>query len=289
MNLPVDTAFGIATEPASTAVGHRARPLESRATKALRLAATSWLATAVAGQLLFAYYVVVFYGGAVLRGRLQDWNRVLQAGYMRGDTLGNAVLAIHLALAVLIMTGGALQFVPAIRSRWPRFHRWNGRVFVLSAMIAALAGLEMIWTRKTPGDLPQNLASTLNVLLILGFATMAWRTALARRFDRHRRWALRLFLAASGVWFFRVGLLLWIVVNRGPVGFDPKTFTGPFLTFLAFAEYLLPLAVLQLWFHAQDHRGPRTDFATAGVLALCTLATLVGTAAAFAFLWRPHL
>ena len=36
----------------------------------------------------------------------------------------------------------------------------------------------------------------------------------------------------NGVWFFWLGLLLWLMIHQQPVGFDPKTFTGPFLTFL---------------------------------------------------------
>jgi hypothetical protein len=36
----------------------------------------------------------------------------------------------------------------------------------------------------------------------------------------------------------------WSRTNHGPAGFDPKAFTGPFLTFWSFGNYLLPLAIL---------------------------------------------
>ncbi|QXP44925.1 hypothetical protein FM038_25960 [Shewanella eurypsychrophilus] len=65
-------------------------------------------------------------------------------------------------------------------------------------------------------------------------------------------WAIRLFIVMGGVWFFRIGLMLWLMIHQAPVGFDPKTFEGPFLSFLGFAQYLIPLAVAQLYFAASD-------------------------------------
>ena len=257
--------------------------------QALRLMAASWLTVAALGQLLFVFYVVSFYGRAVVQGRLEDWKKVLSTGYSAGHPFDNAVLFSHLLFAALVTVAGVLQLVPQIRRRWPRFHRWSGRVFVVGAAIGCIGGVVMTWTRQSVGDFAQHVAGTLDAALILAFAALAWRDALKRRFDTHRRWALRMFLAVNGGWFFRIGLMLWIVVNHGPVGFDPKSFTGPFLTFLSFAEYLLPLGLLQLYFHAQASRDPGTRFATAGALAVSTLATAGGIAAAFAILWLPHL
>ena len=71
---------------------------------------------------------------------------------------------------------------------------------------------------------------------------LAWRHARARNVAMHRRWALRTFVLVSGVWFFRVGMMLWIFLNGGPVGIGEK-FDGPFIMFWSFANYLLPLAV----------------------------------------------
>ena len=62
---------------------------------------------------------------------------------------------------------------------------------------------------------------------------------------------------ASGVWFFRVGLMLWVVVNQGPAGFDTETFRGPFLTFLSLAQSLLPLAILELISARETEATPR--------------------------------
>lgn len=277
-------AIAAATHAADT--GRR----EGGAGKALRAAATMWFALAVLGQLVFAVYVLGFYGRVTLQGHPESWNQVMPHGYVAGHGFFNAVLGLHLMFVVAIIVGGMLQLLPRIRRLAPGFHRWNGRAYLVAAAVLSLGGLAMVWLRGgMVGDLPQHLGVSLNAVLILGFAGMAWQHARARRFDLHRRWALRLFLAVSGVWFFRIGLMFWIVVNRGPAGFDADSFTGPFLSFLSFAQYLLPLAVLELYFHAQTRGSSLGKFATAACLGVFTVMMMAGIAAATALMWLPHL
>jgi hypothetical protein len=256
---------------------------------ALKAAATSWFVVAVLGQGVFAAYVIAFYGGAAVKGQFGAWNKVLSHGYIAGDTFGNLIVALHLLFTVFAIAGGALQLVPAVRRFAPVVHRWNGRMYLLSALVLGSGGLVMLWTRGTVGGLWQHIAISINALLILGFAAMAWRHALARRFDVHRRWALRLFLAVSGVWFFRIGLMAWIVANQGPAGFDPHTFQGPFLIVLSFAQFVVPLAVLEGCFQVQQRAGPHGRMAMAVGLFALTLLTALGVAAATMILWRPHM
>ena len=273
----------------ASAPARNARAPARLADPALTLAVRSWCVVAIAGQGMFAAYVVLFFGRAAVAGRPELWNKALIQGYVPGDTLGNLILALHLLFTVVVIVGGAIQLTPQVRRLAPAVHRWNGRLYLGSALVMGTGGLIMFWTRKTVGDAPQHAAITLNALLIVVFAVLAWRHALARRFDQHRRWALRLFLAVSGVWFFRIGLMAWVVLNRGPVGFDPKTFVGPFLTFLAFAQYLLPLAVLEIYFRVRDHAGPHGRLAMAAGLFALTLMTALGIGAASMIMWLPKM
>lgn len=259
------------------------------ANKSLTLAAQFWFLVAVTGQLIFVFYVAAFYGGAAMAGDFAGWNKVLPHGYVAGDTIGNWVLGSHLFLAVVITICGPLQLIPFIRTRAPRFHRWNGRIYLLTVILAALGGVITGWTRGSIGSNIQHIGITINAVLILLFAYMALRYALARQFAIHRRWALRLFLVVSGVWFFRVGLMFWIIVNQGPVGFDMNTFEGPFLNFLSFAQYLVPLAVLQMYFYAKDRAGTTGKYAMSATLVVFTLAMGVGIFGATMFMWLPRI
>jgi tetratricopeptide (TPR) repeat protein len=147
----------------------------------------------------------------------------------------------------------------------------------------------MMWVRGSSGDLSQHLGTTLMAALIMLCAAMALRYALARDFKTHRRWALRLYLVVSASLFIRAVLFLSLFLNRGPFGFDPNTFTGPFLTLLAFAQYLVPLAVLETYFRAQDRGGAPGRFAmTAGLLVL-TVALGAGIFTVTLGVWLPAI
>jgi hypothetical protein len=265
------------------------RTLQAPSATALKWAAGFWFAVTAAGQLFFVAYLAMFYGGAVMRGNLAGWNKVVAHAYVPGSAVGNTVFGTHILMAAIIMLGGLLQLVPQVRARWPVFHRWNGRVYVVSAVAASLAGLWMVWFRANSGDLVQHLGITLNATVVMLCAFMAVRHAMARRLVVHRRWALRLFLAVSGVWFFRVGLMFWIAINKGPAGFDPATFTGPALNVLSFGQTLLPLAVLELYLGAQAGGGAVGRIAMAAGLVLLTLAMCLGIGVAAMAMWLPHM
>ncbi|MFT7776288.1 DUF2306 domain-containing protein [Roseateles sp.] len=240
------------------------------------VAAGLWFLVAATGLAIFASYIAVTYGTAALGGRPG------QSRWVAGDGLGNAMLSLHLLLALLMTAGGVLQLVPALRRRLPAMHRGVGCVFMVGALAGSGSGLYLLWVRGTVGDISQHLGMTLNALLIIGFALLAWRSARARDIVAHRRWALRLFLAANGVWFFRLGLMLWLMVFRRPVGFDPASFTGPFLTVLAFAQFLVPLAVLELYLRLRG-------WAVTAVLVLACMATAGGILGATMGMWLPRL
>lgn len=278
-----------AAQPHSASVAPERWMRWSRAV--LSASAAFWLIVMLAGQVVFAAYVAVFYGGATLAGDVERWNKVLPKGYGSGDTFGNAVLALHLFFAVVWVLSGVMQLIPAIRRLAPALHRWNGRLYLGCSAVLALGGLWLVWVRGgVVGDVGQHLAISINALLILGCGAKAWQAARSHQFSDHRRWALRLFVAASGVWFFRVGLMAWLAVHRRPVGFDAATFQGPFLTTLAFGSYvLLPLASLQLYFHAKDRRSPGIQFGAAALIGGMTLILCMGAVAATMGMWWPRM
>jgi len=255
----------------------------------LKLATRACLAVALIGQLLFATYVVVLYGGALARGTLEDWNRAAPHGYVPGDGLGNLIFGSHVLFTVVVVLGVMVQLLPAIRQHAPAIHRWNGRVYVLAALLLAVGGLLMLATRGTVGSALQQLGTAANGLAIMVCAALAWRHARARRVLQHRRWALRLFVVVSGVWFFRVGLMAWLMVHQAPVGFDPKTFTGPFLTTLAYAQFLLPLALLELVFRAQDSGRRGFVIATSVAVFVFTALMALGLVGATLMMWWPRM
>lgn len=264
-------------------------PVRSPASlRLLRGTAVAWFIAVAAGQAIFALYIALHYGGSALRGDFAAWSRSMIHGILVGDPVGNAAVFLHIALAFVITVCGPLQLTPQVRARWPRFHRWTGRVYIVTAVVISLGGLYMVWTRGVLGPVANALSISLNGLLIIAYAVQAVRHAMARRIDIHRRWATRLFLAVSGVWFFRVGMMLWILINGGPVGVGDEL-DGPFAISWAFGQYLVPLALYELYLRAQSYGGTASRLALAGTLALAALGIAAGIAMATLLMWLPKM
>lgn len=253
---------------------------------ALRFSAGFWFMTAILGQLIFAAYIGAHFGGSALRGDFESWTEGLIHGIVAGDPIGNLAVFLHILLAFVITLGGPIQLLPQVRARWPRFHRWNGRIYLTTAFVISLGGLYMVWTRGVLGPLSNSIAISINALLIMGCAAMTLRFALRREFDHHRRWATRLFLVVSGVWFFRVGLMLWVAINGGPVGVGEEL-EGPFALTLAYAQYVVPLAIYELYLRVRARSGSGGRFAMAATLIVLTVGMGVGIAMATMFMWLP--
>ena len=273
----------------STSVFTSRVELNSIADIALKAAVRFWFGVMVIGQLIFAFTVASFYGMTAARGDLLAWKKSLTHGYIPGDTMGNSALAIHLISAVIIILAGTIQVIPRIRERAPSFHRWNGRLYIVTAFTVSVAGLYMMWFRGTVGDLAQHLGSSLMAVLMMLCAVMALRYAMARDFKTHRRWALRLYLVVSASLFIRAGIFLSSFLNHGPFGFDPATFSGPFLTFIAFGQYLVPLAVLEIYLRTQDRGGAAGRFAMATGLFVLTVGLGAGIFAVTMGAWLPSI
>ena len=273
----------------STAVLTNRIDISFSADTVLKAATRFWFAVTVVGQLAFGFAVASFYGLTALRGDFHGWSKFITHGHVAGDTMGNFAVMMHVAFAALLMLIGALQLAPAVRGRFPVFHHWNGRVYMLAAVSASVAGLYMTFIRGSGGDLTQHLGATVGAVLIWICAGMALHYALARNFRTHRRWALRLFMATSASWFYRIVFFLTLLIFRRPVGFDPATFTGPFPSFMSFGQFLLPLAVLEIYFRTQDRPGAGRRMAMAAGLFVLTLAMVAGLFAVTMAVWVPDV
>ena len=261
--------------------------LSANGAKFLATSAKLWFALAVFGQLIFAYHIISFYGGSVTTGNYEAWNNILPNGYISGDPVGNAFLILHLVLAAIITLGGPLQIIPSLRKWAPAFHRCNGRLYIATALLISSAGLYLKFSRELFGSDVLNAGFTVNALLIFVFAIVTWRHARRGSHAMHRRWALRLFLMVSGTWFFRVGLMAWIAINQGPVGFDPERFSGPFISFWGFAHFLLPLLMLEIYLRITPATPTNTKHAFSVALVLLTLVMLIGIGMASIVFWLP--
>lgn len=241
-------------------------------------------------QALFVLYLLATFGRTVIAGNVAAWSQLSAKGWVAGDQAGNTAMVLHLAFAVLILSLGAIQLSQRVRQRAPALHRWSGRLYLGGCYIAAISGLWLVWVRGTVGDRLQHIAITINALLLFLCAIMAWRTARSRRIAEHRTWALRAFLVGNGVLYFRMFLALWLLVFRAPVGFTPSTFSGPFLTTLAFTVYVFgPLSVFETYRWAERSTSRTRHRVASGVMIGMSLLLVCGATAAVLVLWMPRI
>lgn len=257
--------------------------------KALRGASVLWFAVAAIGQMAFIGFILAFYGVRTATGNFAGWNdKPLIDGYIKDDDLGNVVFAAHVLLASVVTLCGLMQLLPALRRKWPRLHRWSGRTFMVIALFMALSGVWLAVVRGTYLSVISAVAILINAVLILVFAVLAWRHAVKRRFEQHRRWAMRTFMVVSGVWFLRVGIMGWVLINKGPAGMT-KDMSGPVDIVMTFGSYLIPLAILELYEAAQRSASDALKALTAVVLAVAAAYTAAGVFGTIAFMWGPYL
>lgn len=273
-------------EPIQSAPGI---PHTSRANVFLRRTAIAWFALAALGQLAFVLFIAGFYGSRTLSGNPAAWNdKPHITGYTDGDHLGNAAFLSHALLGGLFTVSGLVQMLPTVRRNHPRLHRWNGRLYMVSAYALALGGLWLTWGRGSYLSVISALSVSGNAFLILVFAFLAWRAAIARSFGDHRRWAMRTFLVANGVWFFRVFIMAWVILNQSPLGMT-RRLDGPADIALQFGSYLLPLALLEAYFAAERLQQARLSAFVATLLLAATVLMAVGIVGTVAGMWLPYL
>ena len=265
------------------------RQRDSLTAAALRWSGIIWFTIAAVGQTAFIGFILAYYGVRTAAGNFAAWNdKPIIDGYVADDPMGNFVFIAHVLLAAIVTLAGLMQLVPALRRRLPRLHRWTGRVFMVIAIVMALSGVWLTVVRGTSLSTVSSVAILGNAFLILAFVVLAWRAAVQRRFEVHRVWAMRTFMVVSGVWFLRVGLMGWVILNQGPVGMN-KTLSGPADVVLTFGSYLIPLALLEIYLRAGRSPHPAPRIAAAILIGLAALYTAVGVFGTIAFMWTPYI
>mgnify|MGYP000532133208 FL=1 len=247
------------------------------ANNSLKYTTMFWFVTTLVGQWFFFYYIMAFYGFSVINDNMKIWNRWEAMGstpYLAGDFSGNLAFAAHAIGAGIVAFGGALQLMPKVRNSFPKFHKINGYVYLVTVFCLAISGFYLVWIRDPdPVDL-SGIGTTINGFLILGFAFFTVRRAINKDIASHRKWALRLFLVSNAQWLLRLGVFSYLITGN-LLGMNPA-FGDPFFPFWTFGCFVIPLLTLQLYFYAKEKRTNRVKFAASAVLFLMTILMIIG-------------
>ena len=104
----------------------------------------------------------------------------------------------HIVPATIYLLLLPFQFIRRIRTRHPRFHRWNGRILVVLGIFVAFSAIALSRTNSI-GGVNEAAATTLYALLLFWFLIAGFRSARRRDFTTHRQWMLRAYGVTLGV------------------------------------------------------------------------------------------
>jgi hypothetical protein len=90
----------------------------------------------------------------------------------------------HMLIAPIALFLGPFQFSGGLRARYPRAHRWSGRVYVTACTAAGIAGLAT--SPYASGGPVAGLGFGILAVLWVCTTLGAWRAAVQRRFALHR-------------------------------------------------------------------------------------------------------
>lgn len=124
---------------------------------------------------------------------LASYRYLFGVGPMPANVVANGFsdpwLLLHVASSATALLVGSFQFAAPIRARWPRYHRWSGRVYVATCLVGSVSGQMLAWG-TTAGPLA-GVGFGLLSALWLWTTARGWQLAMQRDFVEHRRWMIR--------------------------------------------------------------------------------------------------
>jgi len=173
---------------------------------------------------------------------------------------------LHIVPSLLFVLLVPLQFVPSLRERHPRVHRWTGRVIV---GLGVVLGGSALWLSAHPvGGLAESSATIFFGCFFLFALSKAWWHIRNERVALHREWATRMTAIALGVATTRPIMGVFFATSR-LTGLTPHDFFGPAMWLGLTSTYIAGEAWLQTQkteFTAKTQRR-RENHAGAGVAA----------------------
>jgi hypothetical protein len=229
-------------------------------TGALRLLmVTVWISSG-----LFALYIVGRYLPGLVSGELSQWNSRIQPQLVEPEhTAAAAGLGLHLFTGALVLLLGSIQFIAALRARWPQVHRVTGRIYIGACLLMAVGGMVHIVSKGTVGGVPMNVAFFGYGLAMLVCAVLTLRHAMARSLQAHRAWAIRLYALAIGSWLYRMYYGLIFATGVGGIQND---FQGPVDLAMNYLFWVPNLVLAELVIRGQGRQAPGWLSTSAGLL-----------------------
>jgi uncharacterized membrane protein len=152
---------------------------------------------------------------------------------------------IHVVPGLLFMVLGPFQFSESIRARHLQWHRWNGRIFVVTGFIVGISALVMSFTMQSIGGVNQAAATILFGSFFLFALSKAFWHIRRREVTLHRQWMIRAFAVGLAVATIRPIVGIFFATSRFS-GLTPTQFFGTAF----WIGFVLHLIAAEAWIHS---------------------------------------
>jgi len=199
-------------------------------------------------------FILAFIGIAMIVRRTFFLVPVLQDRYVPSPGLpgmpsfpddgfvNNPILTLlHILPALLFIVLGLLQFAKPIRTKYPAFHRWNGRALLLIGAVVGVSGIVMGFRMAISG-VSETAAITFFGSWFLFALTKAFVLIRQRKIDLHREWMIRAFATGMAVTTTRPIVAIFFATSR-LTHLTPQDFFGAAL----WIGFTLHLILAEVW------------------------------------------
>lgn len=127
------------------------------------------------------------------------------------------LMLLHVVPGMLFMVLGPLQFIPQIRARHIRLHRWSGRVFLVSGAVIGISALALCFRMPLISGANEAAATLLFGSLFLFALGKAYLHIRRLEIAHHREWMIRAFAIGLGIAMDRPVVSLFFAFSAMPV------------------------------------------------------------------------
>ena len=156
---------------------------------------------------------------------------------------------MHVFGSLIALLIGPWQFVGTIRGRWPKLHRWLGRIYMVAVLFGGIGGFIVAWTTSS-GPIAVGGFATLSVLWLY-VTSKGYQTVRAGRYAEHRVWMIRSFALTAAAISLRMGLPV-----APALGYE---FVTGYIA-MSWISWIFNLGVAELYLRAGSKSYSHSDF-----------------------------
>jgi len=151
------------------------------------------------------------------------------------------LILVHIVPGLIFVLTGPFQFIQSVRTRYPRWHRFSGRLFLICGVVIGITALIMSFAVPAIGGVNQAAATVLFSVFFLYALFKAFQQVLQHQLVQHREWAIRAYAIGMAITTIRIINGIFFATSRF-TGLTPKEFFGigfwvGFVLHLIAAEY----------------------------------------------------